>query len=69
MNTTSTGLRSTSWASGSTTFGGPKKLTVTREPLPLEFARGLRRALKAALARVDAEIAEATGGEAEDDAA
>lgn len=52
-----------------TTLAGRANITVTREPLPLEFARGLRRALKAALARVDAEIAEATGGEADEDAA
>jgi hypothetical protein len=51
-----------------TTFGGRANITVRREPLPLEFAYGLRRALKAALARVEADIAE-VGGEAEDDAA
>lgn len=45
------------------TFGGPKKLTVTREPLPMPFALGMRAALQAALARVEAEIIEGGGGE------
>ena len=51
-----------------TTFGGRANISVTREPLPLEFAYGLRRALRAALARVEADIAE-VGGEADEDAA
>lgn len=51
-----------------TTFGGRANIQVTREPLPLEFAYGLRRALRAALARVEADIVE-VGGEADEDAA
>lgn len=45
------------------TIGGYRKLTVTREPLPMPFALGLRAALQAALARVEAEIVEGGGGE------
>ncbi len=42
-------------------FGGRGRLRVTKEPLPIPFAYGIRDALKAALARVNAEIAEAGG--------
>lgn len=43
-------------------IGGRGHLTVEKQALPLPFALGMRDALKAALARVEAEIAEATGG-------
>lgn len=42
-------------------IGGRGHLKVTKEPLPIPFAYGMRDALKAALARVNAEIAEAGG--------
>ena len=42
-------------------FGGRGRLHVEKLPLPLPFAYGMRDALKAALARVNAEIAEAGG--------
>jgi hypothetical protein len=44
-------------------IGGRGRLRVERLPLPLPFAIGMRDALRAALARVEAEIAAATGGE------
>jgi hypothetical protein len=44
-----------------TTIGGRGRCAVERRPLPLPFAYGMRDALKAALARVNAEIAEAGG--------
>jgi hypothetical protein len=44
-------------------YGGRGKLRVDRVPLPMPFAIGMRDALRAALARVEAEIAAATGGE------
>jgi hypothetical protein len=43
------------------TFGGRNSLTVERQPLPLPYAIGMRDALRAALARVEAEIAAASG--------
>jgi hypothetical protein len=42
-------------------LGGRAALRVEKLPLPLPFAYGMRDALKAALARVNAEIAEAGG--------
>jgi hypothetical protein len=42
-------------------FGGRARIVCERLPLPLPFAYGMRDALKAALARVNAEIAEAGG--------
>lgn len=42
-------------------LGGRGMLRVEMVPLPLPFAYGMRDALKAALARVNAEIAEAGG--------
>jgi hypothetical protein len=50
-----------------TDIGGRGHIAVTRVPLPMEFAYGLRRALQVALARVEGEIA-ASGGETGDDA-
>lgn len=47
-------------------FGGRARITVDRAPLPLNLAVGLRDALKAALARVEADIVEATGEPLED---
>lgn len=44
-------------------FRGRGNIKTERAPLPLPFALGMRDALRAALARVEAEIAEATGGE------
>ena len=43
------------------TYGGRARIPVEKLPLPLPFAYGMRDALKAALARVNAEIAEAGG--------
>jgi hypothetical protein len=40
-------------------FGGPQRITVERHPVPLAIAYGLRDALRAALARVEADIAAA----------
>lgn len=40
-------------------FGGRGKLYVERLPLPLPFALGMRAALRAALDRVDADLAAA----------
>lgn len=42
-------------------YGGRASITVEELALPLPFAYGMRDALKAALARVNAEIAEAGG--------
>lgn len=42
-------------------YGGRARITVEKLPLPLPFAYGMRDALKAALARVNVEIAEAGG--------
>lgn len=44
------------------TFGGRNSLTVERQPLPLPYAIGMRDALRAALARVEAEIDAVEGG-------
>lgn len=44
-------------------FLGRGRIKVERQPCPLPIALGMRDALRAALARVEAEIAEATGGE------
>lgn len=41
------------------TIGGRGRLQVERQPLPLRSAYGVRDALRAALERVEAEIAEA----------
>jgi hypothetical protein len=49
-----------------TNIGGRGCITVERGPLPLNLAVGLRTALKAALARVEADIVEATGEPLED---
>jgi hypothetical protein len=49
-----------------TNIGGRGRCTVERGPLPLNLAFGLRAALKAALARVEADIVEATGEPLED---
>ena len=43
-------------------IGGRGRLRVERVPLPLHLARGLRENLRAALARLDAEIEAAEGG-------
>lgn len=45
------------------TFGGRANIKTDREPLPMPFALGIRDALKAALARVEAEIVEGGGAE------
>lgn len=45
-----------------THIGGRGRIRVERVPLPMPFAIGMRDALRAALARVEAEIAAATGG-------
>ncbi len=42
-------------------FGGRGRITHIPQPLPMHFALGLRDALRAALARVEEEIAEAGG--------
>lgn len=42
-------------------FGGRARITVEHLPVPLNYAYGLRDALKAALAVVESEIAEAGG--------
>ena len=44
-------------------FLGRGRIKVERQPCPMPFALGMRDALRAALARVEAEIAAATGGE------
>lgn len=44
------------------TIGGRGRLSVDRQPVPLPTAYGLRSALQAALARVEADIV-AAGGE------
>lgn len=46
-------------------IGGRRSLRVEHLPLPMPFALGMRDALRAALARVEAEILEA-GGELPD---
>ncbi len=48
------------------TIGGRAKLTVDRVAVPLYFALGMRAALKAALASIEADIEEATGEPLED---
>lgn len=50
------------------TFGGPRRITVERQPVPLATAYGILDALKAAVGRVEADIVEA-GGELPDDGA
>jgi hypothetical protein len=43
------------------TYGGPRHLAVARQPVSLAVAYGMRDALQAALARVEADIAQAGG--------
>lgn len=43
------------------TIGGRGRLTVERQPVPLAIAYGILDALKAAVARVEADILEADG--------
>lgn len=47
-------------------YGGRARIRVENTAVPLHLALGLRQALKAALARVEAEIEEATGETLED---
>jgi hypothetical protein len=44
-------------------FGGRASIRVEERSMPMHFARGLRDALRTALAQLDAEIAEAGGPE------
>jgi len=43
------------------TYGGRNSLSTAQHPLPMEFALGIRDALRAALERIEGDIVEAGG--------